>query len=127
MENKIEGRITQVLPLESGTSKSGKEWKKQGYVLETNEQYPKKVKFHFFGDKAGVELHEGDVVEVCIDIESREFNGRWYTDVSAWKAEVKQSAQPQAQPQQAQVDYDQKAQEYFENQPNPTPNGELPF
>lgn len=84
----ISGRIIQVLPLQSGTSKAGNQWKKQEYVLETHDNYPKKVKFDFFGDKADqYPLAVGEDVTISYDLESREFNGRWYTDVRAWKAD----------------------------------------
>lgn len=85
----IKGKIFQVLPLQSGVSQSsGREWKKQEYILETAEQYPRKVCFQFFGDKVDqFPLAVGDEVVVSIDIESREYNGRWYTNISAWKAE----------------------------------------
>lgn len=84
----ISGRIIQVLPLQSGTSKTGNAWKKQEYVLETKENYPRKVKFDFFGDRVDqFPLAVGDDVVVSFDLESREFNGRWYTDVRGWKAE----------------------------------------
>ena len=97
-----EGKIIQVLPLQGGVSKtSGKEWALQAYVLETKEQYPKKVHFELFGDDrikanpCGVD----DIVSVDFDIESREFNGRWYTSIRAWRI-VKQDA-TQAAPQEA--------------------------
>lgn len=84
----IEGKIIQVLPLQGGVSKtSGKEWALQAYVLETLENYPKKVHFEVFGDDrikanpCGVD----DIVSVDFDIESREFNGRWYTSIRAWR------------------------------------------
>lgn len=84
----ISGKIIQMLPLQQGTSKAGNPWKKQEYVLETLDQYAKKVKFDFFGDKADqYPLSVGDEVTVSFDLESREFNGRWYTDVRGWKAE----------------------------------------
>lgn len=84
----IKGKIIQVLPLAQGTSRAGNPWKKQEYVLETHDQYPRKVKFDFFGDKADqFPLAIGDEVTVSFDLESREFNGRWYTDVRGWKAE----------------------------------------
>ena len=98
----IEGKIIQVLPLQVGVSKtSGKEWALQAYVLETKEQYPKKVHFEVFGEDrikanpCGVD----DIVSVDFDIESREFNGRWYTSIRAWRI-VKQDA-TQAAPQEA--------------------------
>lgn len=82
------GKIIAVLPLQSGTSKAGREWKKQEYVLETHDSFPRKVKFDFFGDRVDqFPLAIGDEVTVSFDIESREFNGRWYTDIRGWKAE----------------------------------------
>lgn len=84
----ISGKIIAVLPLQSGTSKAGRAWKKQEYVLETQDTYPRKVKFDFFGDRVDqYPLAIGDDVTVSFDIESREFNGRWYTDIHGWKAE----------------------------------------
>ena len=85
---KIYGTVQAALPLQSGTSKNGNEWKKQEYILETIEQYPRKVKFDLFGDKVDqYPLQQGNVVTLSVNIESREFNGRWYTDVRAWKVE----------------------------------------
>ena len=80
------GKIVQVLPLQSGTSKAGNPWQKQEYILETlGTQYPRKVCFELFGDNVNkFPLQVGQEVTVSIDVESREFNGRWYTDVRAW-------------------------------------------
>lgn len=84
----VSGKIIAACPEESGTSKAGNAWKKRVYVLETQETYPKKVAFQFFGDRVDqYPLKVGDNVKVSFDINSREFNGRWYTDISAWKAE----------------------------------------
>ena len=84
----VSGKIIQVLPEQGGVSKtSGKEWKMQAYVLETQEQYPRKVHFEVFGEdriKANP-CQLDDIVTVSFDIESREFNGRWYTSIRAWK------------------------------------------
>lgn len=93
----ISGKIIAVLPLQSGVSKAGRDWKKQEYVLETQDTYPRKVKFDFFGDKVDqYPLGIGDMVTVSFDIESREFNGRWYTDIHGWKAEKGGMTQPQS-------------------------------
>ena len=84
----ITGKIIQVLPEQGGVSKtSGKEWKLQAYVLETQEQYPKKVHFEIFGDDRikSNQCNIDDIVTVSFDIESREFNGRWYTSIRAWR------------------------------------------
>ena len=83
----ISGKIAQVLELVSGQGKNGP-WKKQNVVLETEGQYPKKVCLTLWGDNIDKwALKENDLVKASIDIESREYNGRWYTDVKAWKIE----------------------------------------
>ena len=83
----IKGKIIQKLEMQSGTSKAGNAWKKQEYVLETLDSYPKKVKFDFFGDRADqYPLEVGDVITLSYDIESREVNGRWYTDIRGFRA-----------------------------------------
>ena len=84
----IRGKVIFKLPLQSGTSKAGNPWSKQEYVLETIEAYPKKVHFDFFGERANqYPLEVGDLVDLSFDIESREYNGRWYTSIRGWKAE----------------------------------------
>jgi len=85
----ITGRIIAVLPEQGGVSKAGSEWKKQEYVLETQEQYPKKVCFQIFGsDKiTAAAIRPDEVLTVSFDIESREYQGRWYTNINAWKVE----------------------------------------
>lgn len=96
----ITGKIIASLPEAGGVSKAGNTWKKKEYVLETQETYPRKVCFNFFGEKCDqYPLQIGQLVTVSFDLESREFNGRWYTDVRAWKAETAVAgAAPQAQP-----------------------------
>lgn len=97
----ISGRIALILPLQQGTSKAGNPWKKQGYILETGGQYTNKVCFSLFGDKIDqFPLQVGQDVTVSIGIESREFNGRWYTEVNAWNVTYS-GQQPQLQVQPA--------------------------
>ena len=136
-----------ILPVVSGVSKSGKEWKKQEYVGETIEQYPRKVVFSMFGDTIDnnpIEIAKKYVVS--FDLESRNWNDRngnerWSTEVRAWKAELaaddranaapiteSNNQQMQTQPTQAQMDA--QANAYFDQQPSPEPSqsGEnLPF
>lgn len=82
----IEGNIIQILPLQKGSSSRG-EWQKQDFILETQDQYPKKVCISVWNNKIEVESYLNTSVRVSINIESREFNERWYTDVKAWKIE----------------------------------------
>lgn len=83
----IQGKIIAKLPLVTGQGKNG-EWRLQEYVLETTEQYPKKVCFGLFGDRIDKNLVDiDDFVTVSFDIESREWNGKWFTSIRAWKIE----------------------------------------
>jgi len=82
----ITGKIIEILPAQTGSSSRG-EWKRQDFILETQEQFPKKVCIENFNDKVDIGmLAIGSTVTVSINIESREYNGRWYTGVKAWKA-----------------------------------------
>jgi hypothetical protein len=81
----INGRISELLPEKTGQSARGP-WRKQEFILETEGQYPKKICFMVWGDKIDeFAIKEGENLVVSIDIESREYNGRWYTDVKAWQ------------------------------------------
>ena len=81
----IRGKIIELLPEKSGQSANGG-WRKQEYILETGGQYSKKICFMAWGDKIDqYNIKQGETVEVSLDLESRGYNGRWYTDVKAWK------------------------------------------
>jgi hypothetical protein len=83
----IKGKVIQLLPLQSGMGKKG-QWRKQEFIVETPGQYPKKVCLSIWGDKIDqFNLSVGDQVSVQVDLESREYNGRWYTEARAWKLE----------------------------------------
>lgn len=102
----IEGTIIQYIGRQEGTSKAGNAWKKDEYVMETPGTYPRKVKFTIFGDRCETMKCEiGKAYVLSCDIESREFNGRWYTDVNVFAVRpVEGAAQPavaQAAPQAA--------------------------
>lgn len=86
----ITGKIIAVLPEKGGISqRTGSEWKVQEYVLETQEQYPRKMCFDVFGaDKiAQFAIKIGDQLTVSFDIDAREYQGRWYNSIRAWKVE----------------------------------------
>jgi len=84
----LTAKLTQLLPIQTGTGKNG-EWKKQDIIVETDGQYPKKVCISIWGDKINEQqLSIGNTLTIDFDIESREFSGRWYTDLKAWKIEV---------------------------------------
>jgi len=84
----ITARLIQTLPMQTGVGRNG-EWKKQEIIVETDGQYPRKICVAIWGDKINEsQLQTGNMLTIDFDVESREFNGRWYTDVKAWKVEV---------------------------------------
>lgn len=88
----IQGKIIAVLPERSGISARG-EWKCQTYVIETQEQYPKKMAFDVFGADRIVNfgIQVGMVVDVSFDIDAHEYQGRYFNQIRAW--DVKNVAQ----------------------------------
>jgi hypothetical protein len=81
----ITGTLVQINEPITGQGKNGM-WKKQEFILETEGQYPKKVMITAWGDKLNLgSFKPGSKITVGFDLESREYNGRWYTDVKAWK------------------------------------------
>ena len=84
----IIGKFVQKLQTITGEGRNGP-WTKGSFVIETMEQFPKKVCFMAWNDKATLidSIKENEKIKVFFDVESREFNGKWYTDVRAWKIE----------------------------------------
>jgi hypothetical protein len=77
----ISGKILTILPEVKGEGKNGP-WTRQDFIIETGDQYPKKVCASVWNNKIRLsDLKSGDTVDLEITVESREFNGRWYTDV----------------------------------------------
>jgi len=95
----IEGKVVKLMKLVTGNGKNG-EWKKQEFILETQGDYPKQVCISIWGDKIEkANVQEGEMIKASIEIASREYNERWYTDVRAWKVEREmQSGVDQAPP-----------------------------
>lgn len=84
----LTAKLLQLLPLQTGTGKNG-QWKKQDIIVETEGQYPKKICISIWGDKINEsQLKVGEQLSISFDVESREYNGRWYTDIKAWKIEA---------------------------------------
>lgn len=93
----IKGTLTHIGDLVEGNGQKGP-WKKQIFVIQTQEQYPKNVALLAWNERCNDvdALNLGDVISVSFDIESREFNGKWYTDLKAWKIQGANAAAPQA-------------------------------
>ena len=86
----IKGKLSSKLSVESGTSTAGTEWKKQSFVVDTGAQYNPEVCFQLFGeDKIQMLSHhnEGDQIEVSFNLSSNEYNGKYYSNIDAWRIE----------------------------------------
>lgn len=108
----FKGTITNALPEQSGTSKSGKAWRKREYIVEYEHgQYPKSIVFTVMGQKIDeLNIQQGAEYELAIDFEAREWNGRYFLQASCWKAtptQPIQQAPPAYPPQGYQQPYQQ--------------------
>lgn len=113
----ITGKIKEVHEPVTGEGRNGK-WSKQNFVIETGTDYPKQVCIMVWGDKIDLsKFSPGDQVKVGFDLESREFNGRWYTDVKAWKVEKIGGSQSTDMPSADDIPFDEL----------PDDGGGLPF
>lgn len=93
----LTGKIIAVMEPRGGISKAGNSWKTQEYVLETHEQYPRKMCFEVFGEEKinQFAIKGGEEVTVSFDIDAREWNGRWFNSIRAWKID-RVATQPNA-------------------------------
>lgn len=94
----LSGKIIAVLEARGGVSKTGNPWKVQEYVLETHDQYPRRMCFDVFGeDKINqFNIQAGEELTVSFDIDAREWQGRWFNSIRAWKVERTNAQQPTA-------------------------------
>lgn len=111
----VTGTIVNVLPKQSGTSKAGKAWEKQEFILEVPGQYPKRILFATLGtekiQRIMPNLIQGQVRTVFFDIDCREFNGKYYNDVSAYSVQM-----PRAQQNTPQGSYQSQPQYGYQPQ-----------
>ena len=91
----LAGKVIAVLEPRGGVSKTGNEWKVQEYVIETHDQYPKKMCFDVFGaDKiAQFNIQAGEELNVFFDVDAREWNGRWFNSIRAHLPVKKQASE----------------------------------
>lgn len=90
----FEGVVYKILPATSGTSQRG-DWKRQDVVFELPQEFSRKICVTFFNkDSEVAQMREGQSYNVSVNVESREYNGRWYTDVKAWRVQPKSVATP---------------------------------
>lgn len=93
----ITGKIIAVLPANSGVSaRTGNPWMSQEYVIETHDQYPKKMCFRIFGEDRikQFNIQSGEELTVSFDVDAHEYNGRWFNQINAWKVDRVPAQQP---------------------------------
>lgn len=112
----------------TGNSPRG-EWKKQEFVIETLEQYPRKICLSVWGDKVDSlkSYPVGSILTASINIESREYNQRWYTDVRAWRLQTGGSAQPGAEAHPQDFSQENHSQENNNPEYQASESDDLPF
>ncbi|MDZ4758604.1 MAG: DUF3127 domain-containing protein [Bacteroidota bacterium] len=100
MALEVSGKLIKLLPKQTGEGKNGP-WSKQDFVIETSEQFPKKICFSAWGERATqIEtMPEGTDLKVSFDVQSREYNDRWYTDLKPWKIDVLSAGSSPSTPQ----------------------------
>lgn len=85
MSMSLTGTVKEIVGIQKGQGAKGP-WQKQEFILTTEGDYPKDVCMEVWGDKVeGFNIRPGETLTAHIDIASREYNGRWYTDVKCWK------------------------------------------
>ncbi len=124
MAIEIIGRLQVVLPVQNINGKNGT-ITKQEFVIETMDQYPKKVCLEAWNDKVDIlrTIQPGTQVTVSFNPESREYNGRWYTSLRAWKIDLSGGAAPH----QSAPSPSNNSVPPFPTEAPPMPDGDLPF
>lgn len=120
------GSLTKKLPVQSGTSARG-EWQKQEFVIKTQDNFPKDVCLNVWGADKVADLaaySEGELLKISFNVESREYNQRWYTDLRAWRIE-RANTEGDAPNPQAQS-YSQPSAQGFAPQTSQELPGDLP-
>jgi hypothetical protein len=105
---KVEGlKITKVLDVQKGTSKAGKEWQKVTFVAETSEEYNNLYAFEIFGEEKVENFNKfnkvGDLVNVEFNVSCNEWQGKYFTSLSAWRVEKAGASEPAQQEEESET------------------------
>ena len=86
---KVTGKISKILEVQRGTSKDGKEWQKQLFILDNHEKYNNIFCFEIFGAEKVENFYKynklGDMVEVEFNVSTNEWQGKYFTSLQVWK------------------------------------------
>ena len=113
----VKGKVIQNLGIQSGVSKSGRQWSKASILIETFDQFPKKIALDNLKNAESFnQIPVGSIGVFQIEVSSNEFNGRWYTSVNCWKWEIDEQQAPPA-PQSATPTLDSMGVKGYKRQP----------
>jgi hypothetical protein len=91
----ITGKLVQVLPEVKGNGKNGT-WIKKDIIITTDDRYPKNICISIWGEKINISNFKvGDVLTIDADIESKEYNSKWFTEIKAWRISKKERSEPE--------------------------------
>ena len=86
---KVTAKITKVMEVTSGTSATGKEWKKLSFLAETTEEYNNLYCFEVFGEEKVDNFLKfnkvGQLVDIDFNVKTNEWKDRYFTSLQAWK------------------------------------------
>jgi hypothetical protein len=89
---RLSGKITHVLPLQTGTSQQGAQWRKQTFVVMEDDEsmaFPNAMVFDLFNDRIPeTALAVGQHVDVHFSIRTHEYNGRFYNDINVVRISI---------------------------------------
>ena len=126
MALEVEGKLTQLLERRSGVSANGTNWTSQDFVIEIPGQYPQSAVFNVYGDRVQLDQYQiGENIKVSFDIRGREYQGKWYNTLNAWKIERIGATAPAAN--QGAAPAGQTAPAGPAEQPQAEAEGDLPF
>jgi hypothetical protein len=129
MALELVGKLHKLLPEVTGQGRNGA-WKKQEFVIETlDAQFPKMVCLSIWGDKTDdlKQFALGDSLKVTFNVESREYNERWYTEARAWRVELDNGAGAPAPSGSGPRQASQPAAPQGQGQPARTASSPMPF
>ena len=126
MALEVEGKLTHLLERRSGVSANGTNWTSQDFVIEIPGQYPQSAVFNVYGDRVQLDQYQiGENIKVSFDIRGREYQGKWYNTLNAWKIERIGATAPAAN--QGAAPAGQTAPSGPAEQPQAEAEGDLPF
>ena len=99
----VQATLKQITNPQEGVNKQGNPWRKATIITETIGNYSKTIAFVTFNSTLDevTKLNPGAVIDIEFDLESREYNGKWYTDAILRSATLHAQPQPAPQPKRA--------------------------